>query len=202
MNRKINIIGVGMEGENTLTKEALEAVASAEMIIGAKRMTDMFSRFGKPVFNEYAPEKIREYGGRSSYKNIAVTVSGDSGFYSGAHGIARALEMYEVNIISGVSSLSYFCSKIKIPYENIKTVSLHGTSGNIVRLASANKRVFALLGGDNSPNVILRRLTKYERGDIKVYIGENLGSSDEKITAGNACNLVSEKFSLLSVMIT
>lgn len=38
MNKDIAVIGIGMDGDKTLTAEAKEAIESAELIIGARRM--------------------------------------------------------------------------------------------------------------------------------------------------------------------
>ncbi|MCM1524949.1 MAG: precorrin-6y C5,15-methyltransferase (decarboxylating) subunit CbiE [Ruminococcus sp.] len=205
MNRIIYIVGAGMDGVNTLTGEGLAAVSSADVIIGARRVTEMFSHLGKPVFRCCDPKEIREYIEGCPYERIAAVMSGDCGFYSGARGLIRELRElsgYDVKAVAGISSLSYFCSRLMIPYENIKITSMHGKSSNTVRLACSNERVFALTGGENDPARACGRLTEYGRGDIKVYIGSDLGTADEKILRGNARDFVSEKFPPLSVMMT
>ena len=42
MSKRINIIGIGMDGTETLTKKALQAIENAQILIGAQRMLDCF----------------------------------------------------------------------------------------------------------------------------------------------------------------
>ena len=47
---KIYIVGIGMEGQKTLTAQALAAIESADVLIGAKRMVEPFLHLGKNTF--------------------------------------------------------------------------------------------------------------------------------------------------------
>ena len=46
---KVYIVGTGMDGRNTLTKEAENAVLEADVLIGAERMLRPFISLGKEV---------------------------------------------------------------------------------------------------------------------------------------------------------
>ena len=41
--KKVYIVGIGMEGRQTLTQQAQEAIDSADCLIGAERMLKPFS---------------------------------------------------------------------------------------------------------------------------------------------------------------
>ena len=75
MNKKIKIIGIGMDGIKTLTAEGAAAVASAEVIIGSKRVAELFINTRKEIFASCKTEEIAEYIKNSEYKNIAVLMS-------------------------------------------------------------------------------------------------------------------------------
>ena len=199
---KIYIIGIGMDGQKTLTAEALAAIESADVIIGAKRMVELFSRLEKKSFISWKTEEIREFIHDNSFSSVAVLMSGDCGFYSGAEKLISVLCCYETEVISGISSPTYFCAKIKKPWQNMKFISLHGTDGNIVRNVCKNECCFFLLGGDVTPVEICRKLCGYGRGNIGVYIGENLGYDSEKIMFGKASDFTEKSFGKLAVMVT
>ena len=57
---KVYIIGTGMDGRNTLTREAEAAINEAEIIIGAERIVRPFSDLGKKIYSTYVPKDISE----------------------------------------------------------------------------------------------------------------------------------------------
>ncbi len=62
-----------------------KAFDEAELLIGAKRMTDAVQRPGQMVLHEYRSDKIVEYiKTHPQYRTVAIALSGDVGFYSGA----------------------------------------------------------------------------------------------------------------------
>ena len=55
---KIYIVGIGMEGQKTLTAQALTAIESADVLIGAKRMVEPFLHLGKNTFISWKTEEV------------------------------------------------------------------------------------------------------------------------------------------------
>lgn len=189
----IYIIGVGMGGKNELTLEAWEKINEADIVIGAKRITEPFSN-GKKVFYEYDADKITEILANESYNNAAVLFSGDVSFFSGAKKLQEILE--NVTILPGISSMSYFCGKIGMSYDNMNVVSMHGRDCNIVSEVRGHKKTFMLFG-ENPCN----KLCQYGLGDVTVYIGENLSYENERILTGSAEELRDIKTESLSVAV-
>ena len=199
---KIYIIGIGMEGCKTLTEEAKSVIANADLLIGAGRMLEPFSDLKKEQFISWKSEEIADFLREKNFDTAAILMSGDCGFYSGAEKLITALSDYETEVISGISSPVYFCSKIKKPWQDMKFLSLHGADGNIVRNVCRNKYCFFLLGGDTTPAEICKRLCDYGRENITVYIGENLGYDNEKIYCGIASDFTDTRCEKLCVMVT
>lgn len=196
------IIGIGMDGKKTLTAEALSAIKNADILIGAKRMLEPFSSLGKPCFCSWKSDEIAEFLHNGKYENAAVLMSGDCGFYSGAEKLLRFTEDIECKVISGISSPVYFCSKIKKPWKNMKFVSLHGESSNIVRNVRRNELCFFLLGGEITPAKLCRRLCEYGMSETKLYIGENLAAENERIFTGKAADFIDIQLGKLTVAVT
>ena len=197
----IRIVGTGMDGKTTLTAKARAAIEKADVLIGAKRVTEPFSELSKPIFNAWKAEEISEIIRREKFKNPCVLMSGDCGFYSGAERLTVELSEYDVEIIPGISSLVYFAAKLKIPWQDMKFVSLHGTENPIVRNVCKNKYCFFLLGGEFTANAVCKRLCEYGLYDLGVYVGEDLGYANEKITSGTAAEFSEKNFSSLSVIL-
>lgn len=198
---KIYIVGIGMCSEKNMTAEAVEAVEKADVLIGAKRMLEPFRHMEKQFFEEYKSAEIVRYIETCGCKNVAVLMSGDCGFFSGAKKLSELLTNVETEFISGISSPVYFLSKLKKDWSDCHFVSLHGKSGNVVRSVCSHEKTFFLLGGDVAAADICKKLYEYGKGDILVYIGENLGYENEKITIGKAHELIGYCADGLSVML-
>jgi len=199
---RVYIIGTGMDGSITLTREAEKALEKAELIIGAERLVKPFMENGREVFVSYKADEISHRLTECGYDTAAVLMSGDCGFFSGARKLLPYLGRQDVRVIPGISSLSYFCSRTGLSYENMKFISLHGRESNIAVNVKMNEYCFFLLGGDMTAADVCRRLCGYGLGDVTVHIGSDLGGADEHIHSGRAEDLCDITVSGLSVMIT
>jgi len=196
--KEINIIGMGMS-EKTLTAEALELIIEADILIGAKRLINEFSHMKKPSYNAYLSNDILEIIEKTDAEKIAILVSGDVGFYSAAEKLVDVLKDYDPNLVSGISSVSYFFAKCSLPWKDANLISCHGIDTNIVSSVRRNRYTFALTG-KNIPE-LQKELVKYGFSDLKVWIGENLGSDDESIQESKISDLDGMEFSSLTVLI-
>ncbi|MCD7726353.1 MAG: cobyrinate a,c-diamide synthase [Clostridiales bacterium] len=216
----VSIIGVGMGNPQGLTVEAQAAIQEAGLLIGAGRMLAPY-RQEKKCAVSYQPEEIvgiiEENRGRQ--KSIAVLMSGDSGFYSGARALLAAFYNHwgkertkrRVTVLPGISSLSYFCAKIGKSWENVKLVNLHGACENLWQAVLTHEKVFAVTGGDAGEQ--LARLAGQGLGDVRCYVGENLsypkepeeascdeGALYERITEGTVGSLAHRDYAPLTVL--
>lgn len=198
----VDIIGVGAGGVGTMTREAEQAIAKADCLIGAKRMLESVNSGSRQLYTAVLPENIAEFiRCHSEYERFAVIMSGDTGFFSGAKKLIPLLDGCDVKVLPGISSLSYFCAGLKTSYEDIFTASIHGRRRDIVSDIRAHRRVFLLTGGENSINRICADLLAAGLDKVKISVGERLSYSDEKITVGTAVDLADKKFEPLSVVL-
>lgn len=217
-NRKrVTIISAGMGGLRTLTADAAERIREADLLIGARRLTEPWttgegrlrgsgesgagpesSGKDKRVFAEHRPEEIRKIVDACGEENICVLVSGDAGFFSGAAGMARALKEYSPVIIPGVSSVAYLSAKTGIPYSGANIISAHGRRVNIVSEVDRHRVTF-VLGGGNIRG-LLEKLDEFHRDAVRVFVGEDLGTAKEAVTEGTPRELLERDFGTLAVM--
>ncbi len=196
--KQINIIGMGMSAK-TVTGEALELIQDADILIGAKRLINEFSYLNKPSHNAFLSDEIADLISKSDEDKIAILVSGDVGFYSGAEKLVCALSEYDPILVPGISSVSYFFAKCRIPWKEANLISCHGIESNIVSSVRRNRYTFALTGR-NIPD-LQNQLVKYGFGDLKVWTGENLGLEDEFVTSCRVSDLNKRKYGSLTVLI-
>ena len=200
LSQKISLVGIGMGAEKTLTLEGKKALNEAELLIGAKRMTEAVQKPGQMVLHEYRSEKIVEYiREHPKYRTVAIALSGDVGFYGGAKKLIDQLDG-NVEVICGISSVVYFMSKIGLSWDDAKIVSAHGRNCNLISLIRHNPKVFSILGTEDGVAVLASRLVYYGMGDVTLYVGENLSYENEKIFHDKAANLTEYRGDALSVV--
>ena len=183
--QKITLASIGMGSCAAMTREVYEALRDCDLLIGAKRMVENAGS-GCDIYTEYSAPKIAGYiKDHPEYENITIALSGDAGFYSGAKKLLEVLPE-GAEILPGVSSMSYFCAKTGLSWEDAVPVSLHGRDANIISLIRENEKVFAIVGDRFEIGDICEKLSAYGMGDTFVYIGERLSYVDESINCASA----------------
>ena len=200
--RRISIIGIGTGDPGTLTANAAEAIASSDAIIGAKRMLSSVNTSGKTVLAQYLPDKVLEFiESEKDISEFAVLMSGDTGYYSGTKGLLEKIDRsrYDVRVIPGISSVSYFFSKIEKSWDDAYLTSCHGRECNLISSVSRHTKVFTLTEGKDSLMEILNGLISYGLDSVNVTVGQDFGTAEEKIVSGSPAELLSENFGTLCV---
>lgn len=200
--REIYLVGIGMGTLDTLTQEAQKAIESSDLLIGAKRMLEGFEALGKKQYVAYIPKEIgaflREH---KTYKKVAILLSGDVGFYSGAKGLIGELKDFKVQLIPGISSIVYFCAKLKMPWEDVCLTSVHGKDTLLIPRIKREKKTFALLNGADSLKELCEKLKYYGLDHVILHIGEKLSYPKERIISCQANELVNFDFDKLLVVL-
>ena len=196
----VSVIGIGPGGDAYLTPEAREALNLCDAVIGADSVVGCLP-FDRPVYREFMPDKIRRVlDDDPSIRRAAVVMRGDIGFFSGAKKLIAALGGYDVRMIPGVSSAALLAARLNVSWDDAAFISVHGRDGNVVRVSSMNRKLFALTGGSNTPDSVMKRLCQFGMSGAKVSVGEKLSYPDEKVTTGSAGELKDRSFDPLSIM--
>ena len=219
-SRQIGLIGIGMGTEEMLTESARTFLADSDCVIGAKRMVEPFRKAGQDGaehgtdrvwIEEYRKEAIVQIlKEHPEYRKVAVLFSGDCGFYSGAKGLNHLLEesgewvkdehgAYEVQWFPGISSLQYFCAKIRKSWEDAKIISLHGTEENAIDAILYRKKIFLLLGDTKRSDALCEKLQYYQITEGTIWIGKNLSYPEETIEKKSLKDLEKEDLQGLCV---
>ncbi len=201
--RQVTLIGIGMGMPSNMTIEAYQDCLAADAILGAKRMLACCKDLHKPMFAAYRPDVLKQYlDDHPEYTKTVILLSGDIGFYSGAKKMIDYLEAdYDVKIRNGISSVVYFCGKLKTSWEDVKLMSLHGKNQNLIGAVSRYRKVFSLIGEQNGAGEVCKLLTEYGWGEVKVSIGIRLSYPDETIITGTAKELAKQELGGLCVML-
>ena len=202
----VTLIGMGSGKWEALSAQAQQAVRSAGLVFGAKRLlaglpADCTAR----QFALYQPADILETLAQNPGQDAAVLYSGDTGFYSGASGLLTPLRALGIpaRVYPGVSSIQLLSAALGRPWQDWKLVSAHGCACDPVAecLTAGGKPVFFLTGGAETPASLCGRLAAAGLGDAHVLVGEELGRAEEKILFGTAQECAQKQFASLSVLL-
>lgn len=193
----VYIIGCGM-GPGCMTSEANAALSEAQVVIGSPRQTEQFARPNQEVFTAYRKAEVDSIVADSDKSIFALLVSGDTGFYSAASSYGESTR-YRIRFVAGISSVSYFFAKCRLPWQDAKLLSSHGRSCGVVEAVRRNKLTFLLTGGNVSD--IAAALGDCGFGELKVYVGECLGAPDETVDIMTVNELCRRSCSPLTVII-
>lgn len=197
---EISLVGIGMGSAETRTAEASRAIRESDLLIGARRMIDSCREFGKDCYVEYDSQKIAQYlAEHPEYEKVAVLLSGDPGFNSGAKKLLDVLGN-QVKVISGISSASYFMSRIQKSWDDVLITSAHGKHTNLVSLIKRNKKVFSILGTRDGIQNLAQEMAALGLNRAQLYTGECLSYPDEKIRKGAPEDFLNYEADPLSVV--
>lgn len=201
--RKITLIGIGLGGD-TMTIEAKDAISEADLIIGAKRMIESSHVHDKATYEGYLPKDVIDYiESHKDHKKIAVLLSGDVGFYSGAKGLLEVIdtERYDIDVVCGISSMVYFFSKIGKSWDDAHLISSHGRRMNTINHICRYPKVFSLLSSSGELNDILSEMCYYELNDVDVTVGSDFRTDAERFIKGKPSELKGMEFGKLIVVL-
>ena len=116
--------------------------------------------------------------------SIAVVTDGDPLFYSIGSIIAENLDEY-VEILPNFSFPQIVSARLKIPYDKVKVVSIHGRETFDLDDALQKREKYIAVYTDRyyDPSYIFKRLNRMEDGAYMAYVFERIGMDDEKTSA-------------------
>lgn len=184
-DKKVYLTGIGNGTYEGLTIKAAEIIRRCDLIFGADRMLVPVEGIngicGKKINTYKADEILSELKENIQWKNACVLLSGDVGFYSGAKKLLERLSDYDVELVPGISTVSSFCARLGISWEELNAVSLHGREMNVIARIDTCKYTFCLLNGGLGVRALAQKLLYYGFENVVMHIGEKIGYPDEII---------------------
>ena len=190
------LAGIGPASSRLFTAELREAVDKADVLFAAPRVLSELCRScstaGKELVPYYRYEQIAAYlETHPSCKAPLVAFSGDSGFYSGAEHFLRQAgaqgnSAVQVSVLCGISSLSYFASRIGRSWQDWTVLSSHGRSCPVVETLRTQSPCFLLLSGAADVRELGGRLEKAQGfgvlSELRITLGYQLSCPQEQIS--------------------
>ncbi len=175
----MKIVGVGA-GPNLLTKEAISAIKSAEIIFGSLRSIELAKEY-----ISCRTEVLKDYTLQTLPENAVVLSTGDP-MLSGLGKFARKGD----EIIPGISSFQIACAKLCLDIESISIITAHSRDIGMIKRKLLNelengKNIFLL----PDPSFGAKELGEFLKNngfERKIILCNNLGYPYEKIVTGTA----------------
>ena len=216
--RSLFLVGTGVGAPEAGTQEAHAAVASADVLFGARTVLDNLKSSwpeaaGKAVISVYDAGAILQYLRENpQVRAAAVMYSGDSGFYSGASSMLALVEKLrneagdtsetgrddfmdklDIRVICGISCVSWFAARAGIPWQDWKILSSHGRFCNVIGQVRRHARCFVLLSGAEDLRrtgaLLLKAQQEGNLGLLRLIYGYELSRPGEEIRECSAAEL-------------
>lgn len=197
IDNKMDIIlaGIGMGASKGLIREVSDAIESADILLGAKRLIEPYKPrmekkpyyLGKDIV-PYLEDLFLQSAGKR-YR-VVVLFSGDSGCYSGCQALAHCLHeavaekrfFADIRILPGISSVSYLASCIGESYHDAAIMSMHGKLlPGLARRIQENEKTFLFMSGVKDMRKLGTALTEAFMDDCIITAGYQLSYEDEEI---------------------
>ncbi len=202
---KINILGIGPGSRDYLLKITEQEILESDVLIGGKRILSLFSDLDKKTIKITADlESIKDYILQNYQKEkISVLVSGDPGFFSMMNYLKRHISNNLLNIIPGISSLQLAAARLKMNWDDMTIISLHGkkVKDDFINKIKSKSKIGLFTDNKFSPDQIASFLLKKGIKNKKAIVFERLSYSDEKITKGSLEKIRDKDFVKLTVMV-
>lgn len=204
MRYKLYLIGIGPGAEEYMLPVARRVIESSDVLIGGSRNLQLFNNLDKEkmVIGNNLQEVCQYITDNLGIKKITVLASGDPGLYSIMGYLNKNLQNVDIEVISGISSLQYLCSKLKLSWNDMYITSLHGRSqDDFISKVRSSRKVCVFTGGSCGAENVCNRLVENGLGHLTVTVGENLSYPNERIITGTPEEISKRRFGSLSIMI-
>ncbi len=201
MPSKVYIIGLGVEGRESLSTKALQLIQSAGLLIGGERQLQEFPEFGgeRFVLKSNLKEMLQIINNVSP---VVVLASGDPGLFGIADYLIRNLGRDAIEIIPNVSAMQWAFAKAKVSWNDARIVSSHGRGMDKVLEAAREAEKIGIFTSDgDEPSEIAKLLIDNGLKDFTAYICEDLGMETEKVSEMLLSDIIGKTFAALNVMV-
>lgn len=203
MTQRITIIGIGDDGFDGLTRQALDMIQQAGTLFGPANLINKVpaGNFQTVVLSADLDQAARSIAS-ATQGPLVMLASGDPLFYGVTRYLCDRLGKDRFEVIPHVSSMQLAFARVKESWDEAYLSNLASQSQThvISRIRGAQK-VGLFTTEQSPPDVIAQALLDQGVDYFTVYICENLGSPDERVTRGSIAEIAKQRFSNLNVMI-
>ena len=202
---QIHVVGVGLDPEDLLPGIA-KRIAKAEVLVGGTRLLERFKDHPArklPIKSPLDEMITRVKEEMLSGKEIVVLADGDPGFFGIGKRLVAAIGKENLRFYPNVCTLQAAAARLKIPWEDIRTISLHGRKdlSPLFRALVGHDRVGVFTDKDSNPGRLAEALRDRGVDTFIMHVFEDLGQKGERIGSFEIQDLEGRSFSPLNFVL-
>lgn len=201
---RIHIIGVGSDGLAGLTARARDLLLNAEVVFGPEAILALLPEVKgeRRVLGGELQEAMTQLTSLLGKKQVAVVAGGDPLFYGVARYLCDRLGKEAFEVLPHVSSMQLAFARVKETWEEayLTNLATHPLETVLDRIRIA-ETVGLFTSEQEGPPEIARTLLARGLDYFRVYVCENLGGPDERLTQGELVEIAEMEFASLNVVI-
>lgn len=202
---KIHIIGIGDDGLEGLTSPARRLIEQAELLLGDEATLRRAPKTAaeRIMLGENLDTAVDRLGAKDAGgKRTVVLASGDPLFYGVARFLCDRLGKERFEVVPHVSSMQLAFARVKESWEEAFLTNLANHSLDaVVEKVRIVEKVGLFTTEETPPGSVARELLDRGIDYFSVYVCENLGMPDERVTRGELADVAGQDFAPLNVMI-
>jgi precorrin-6Y C5,15-methyltransferase (decarboxylating) len=204
--RPLVVVGIGDDGPAGLSAEARAHLAAAGVLAGGRRHLAFFPEWtGEKVVIEgdlsAVVARLRE---RYAAEKTVVLASGDPLFYGIGRLLLESFPRDDLLFLPHLSSVQLAFARLRETWDDARVVSLHGRPLEALRPAVEARaaKVALLTDATNHPAAVADFLRRHGAAeDYALWVCENLGGADERVSRHDPALMRDETFSPLNVVV-
>jgi precorrin-6Y C5,15-methyltransferase (decarboxylating) len=201
---KIHIIGVGNDGLRGLTAHERELLLGAELLLGSRETLDLVpeARGERQVTSADLQKVVDTLSASMDKKRMVLLVGGDPLFYGLARYLCDRLGKDHFEVHPHVSSMQLAFARLKESWEDAYLTNLqtHPLESVLDRIRTA-ETVGLFTSEEESPKSVARFLLAQGVDYFRMYVCENLGGPNERVTQGELAEIIEMDFDPLNIII-
>ena len=202
---QIHVVGVGLDPED-LPQGIAKRIAKAEVLVGGTRLLERFKdhpALKLPIKSPLDEIITRVKQEMLSGKEVVVLADGDPGFFGIGKRLIEAFGKEHLRIYPNVCTLQAAAARLKIPWEDIRTISLHGRKGlsPLFRALVRHDRVGVFTDKDSNPGRLAEALRDRGVDTFIMHVFEDLGQKRERIGSFEIQDVEGRSFSSLNFVL-
>jgi len=201
---RVYIIGVGVDGLDGLTARAADLLRSADVVLGPESALNLVPdlKAERVRLGPDPHEAVDAVQARLGKGRLALIAAGDPLFYGIARYLCDRLGKDRFEVLPHVSSMQLAFARIKESWEDAYLTNLHNHPLASVLDRIRTAEVVGLFPSEKEgPAEIARALLAHGLDYFRMYVCENLGGPDERVTQGEPADMAATEFDPLNVVI-
>jgi len=201
--QNVSIIGIGDDGLDAVPESARQLILTADLLVGSERTLALVPEAtGKRLAVGADLEQVVEQIHAAGKVKTAVVVSGDPLFYGLARFLCDRLGQDRCEIVPHVSSMQLAFARVKQSWDEAYLTNLaqHTVERVVERIRTAEK-VGLFTTEECGPAEVAQAMADQRIDYFTIYVCENLGARNERVTRGSVAEIAGQSFQSLNVMV-